>query len=174
MASIPYYIDGDDFSATAWDVCWLGDIFLPGVITIDVKDEFNFDTGSAQGTDGAPVTYKGRAPRTLEVSLKITNENQFNDWLDVRKKINAYASGKTVQPYKIQHPQAQAAGIGSVYIKSISQPMPTSNQPWVISMTLIENNPPKPTKQSTTPASKSQTGQNTPFSLTPVPSNNLA
>jgi len=173
MATIPYYIDGEDADAGLWDFCWLGDIFLPGVVSIDVKDEFSFDTGKAQGNDGAPVTYKGRNPRTLDLTLKITNRDQFVEWLEVRKQLNAFASGKAVQPYQVTHPQAQSAGITSAYLKSISQPQPTSNQPWLISMSLIENNPAKPSKQNTAPAPKAQT-QNTPFTLSPVPGDNLA
>lgn len=174
---VPFWIDGRDNQAASWDYVWIGETLLPGVIKefkIDSKN--SLDVGKAQGNTGAPVTPKGRLPRTMSITVQVTTQDAWNQWDDVLKNLNLQGADAKQRSFSITHPLPAKFGVTSIYIESCSLPMPSPVNGITFTLTCTENIPPKPVNNAKN-QSKAKVGNPVPdFGSAgfPTPSNDLA
>lgn len=136
----PYWSD------PSWNVCYLGGIALPGLVSCTEEVKRNFKVGTTQGIDAAPVTPKGSDPKRISLLVKLTTPKDWQDWQDTVKRLNLDVTGKTQVPYDIIHPAAQHIGIRTVNIETVTIPAPSLPNPLVITIKCIETGITMPTK----------------------------
>jgi hypothetical protein len=167
--SVPFWVDGIDPNANTWDYVWLGDQLLPGILKefkIDSKN--TLDVGKAQGNTGAPVTPKGRQPRTISITVQVIKQSEWDDWDATLKALNMQGSDTTQRAFSITHPLAAKFGVTSVYIETLSLPMPSPVNGITFSLSCTENIPAKPVSAA---AASKKPGSTTSFGTAgfPVP-----
>lgn len=134
-----------------WDKMTLGAVEVPGIVTaFNVVNSYVYDVPKAKGKNSADVQFQGINPRTIDVSVIIYNEDDFNKFLNgFVKSVNARLSSKETVPLEVGHPLADMFSIKSVFLTDINVGQPNAANGFVFSFKLLENRKPVDAKAST-------------------------
>ena len=164
--TLPFWVDGRDEHATDWDVCILGDIILPGVVTnVDVTHDVDIDVGKAQGNSGAPTTVKGRKPRPVKITFKMWTSDQWTDWQYGMQTLGLVGKTTSFNPYSIVHPATLAYGIDNILIQGHSFTHPDPVEGMTVTIDCIEFIKALPIQQSNKPKPKKTDPANDPAKI---------
>ena len=114
------YWAGDEWQ---WDSCQLGDMILPGHVTVTGDVSRKLDVKSAPGSDGAKITDKGYEPAKIAIKCVMWLAAHKDQLKAVLKYLHPRKKGKTRDAYAISHAATELMGIKSVYIEKISLPV---------------------------------------------------
>jgi hypothetical protein len=117
------YWSGDEWQ---WDSCALGDIILPGHVTVTGDVSRKLDVKSAPGSDGAKITDKGYEPAKITIKCVMWLAAHKDQLKAALKVLHPRKKGKSRDSYKIDHASTSLLGISYVYIEKISLPVPGS------------------------------------------------
>lgn len=113
--------------AKEWKQVALGDLWLPGVCTIDlVPLERDIDTKKAKGKSGHTLTDNGYKPTAVVITVWIWTDEQHIVWLQVFPKINPLREGATKDPFEIRHPAVMEAELGAMFVRKIELGKPST------------------------------------------------
>ena len=115
-----------DSDAWQWDSCQLGDMILPGHVTVTGDVSRKLDVKSAPGSDGARITDKGYEPAKITIKCVMWLAGHKTQLQAALKYLHPRKKGKTRDAYAISHAATELMGIKSVYIEKISLPVPGS------------------------------------------------
>lgn len=141
-----------------WDRVVIGSWPLGRVVSLVPQISFNYDIGKSRGRDGATVRYTGKQPRTINLTINISDQEAFTHFTqEVVPALSARMDSSEVAPFTITHPQADLWGIKQVVIQSISPAQPDAASGWIITFQLLEYIPaPKRSKGSGNPKKNQQ------------------
>lgn len=129
-------IDGEN-SGSSWDICQLGEVFLPGVITIeDFKIGRDIDVQKRRKKEKARLRDNGISPCAFKIICEI-RAAQWSDWLKVRPHIQPKEGG-TRTPLTIGHPLPNSHDVRNIYVKEIEIGKPTARGGMKITITVGE------------------------------------
>lgn len=126
MASVPYW-SANGIEGSAWDACWIGKHYLPGLVTIECDKVRDIDVQKSPEVDGARQVNKGIEPAKVKIKLRLfNNPDAFAHWCAVLKDIDPHKPGATNQPREIVNPEPNHLGITQITIVRIRSSSPTS------------------------------------------------
>jgi hypothetical protein len=124
MSTAPYWAS-EGIEATAWNVTWLGQHYLPGITTWKVKKGRDVDVKKTPGVDGADETDKGIDPATGEIEFRVyNNADAWSEWCQVLKQIDPHRPGAVREPYEAINPEPNHLGITQIIITDIESESP--------------------------------------------------
>jgi len=122
-----------------WDKLTIGEFAFPGTVQFAVPTiNMSYEVIKQRGHSGASMKFVGMSPRTVDVSIMVTNEEEWDEMQRVISRLPVVSKSNSVKPLGIQHPMAAMWGIDQVLIASIAPSYPDSESGWFINMTLIE------------------------------------
>lgn len=119
-------INGQNIGSS-WDIVQLGQVFLPGVCTIE-----NFEIGrdidvqKRKKKEKARIRDNGLSPITFDIIVELTGR-QWRDWLKVLPYIQPKEGGVRT-PITITHPMPNSHGVQDIYIHKIKVPAPSARK----------------------------------------------
>jgi hypothetical protein len=167
MANTPYPFTSDESSP--WDKLVLGGFILPGTVT-SFTPTISYIYNAPQNKDKtyADVKFQGMSPRTIDVSILIYSEEDYNTFVNgFVKDVNS----QKVKSFGIAYPQAQIWNISQVFITDITPGHPDSANGWVINMKLLEDRKPVQTEATIVAKAKKDNRPGTKFALPARPGN---
>jgi hypothetical protein len=111
--------------ASAWDVCLLAGVALPGLASVKVKARKRFDVKKKKGSDGARLTFTGYDPADVTVTLRLWTPEHLNQLWHLMPRLKAKAAAKEAQAaavdlaLDINHPALALLSIHSVVIETV-------------------------------------------------------
>lgn len=109
----------------AWRQVVLGDVFLPGVCTINgLQCGIDVDTKKGKGHDRPHSTDNGVDASKFSIEVWLT-ERDWDAWLAVVDKINPRVVRQRA-PFEIIHPEPNSLGITHVRVVSLTGTAPTA------------------------------------------------
>jgi len=127
MAGVPFWADGS-LDAQAWNFCWLGEDFLPGLVEVEVDKGRAVDKQKSKGSDGPTLKDEGYEGAVVTITLTIWTAEQWDAWQSVRPKIDPQRAGGLRTPLAIDHPETQDAGVATVYVRRIRSGAPRGSK----------------------------------------------
>lgn len=125
--AIPAAAFEDWIDDAAWDIVMLGEVFLPGVCTIEnLEVGRDIDVQKRRKKEKARIRDNGLSPITFDIIVEITAK-QWRDWLKVLPYIQPKEGG-TRTPVSITHPLVNAYGVQAIYIHKIKSPAPSARR----------------------------------------------
>lgn len=116
-------IDGQN-AGSSWDICQLGAIFLPGVVTIDkLVVGRDVDVQKRRKKEKARIRDNGLSQTTFDIIIELTAK-QWPDFCKIYPSI-APKEGGIRTPLDIKHPLVNFVGCNTIYIQKIELPPPT-------------------------------------------------
>lgn len=110
-------IDGQN-AGSSWDVCQVGEVFLPGVVTIDgLEIGRDIDIQKKKKKECARIRDNGLSPIAFDIICEITGK-QWPDWLRVRPYIQPKKGGVRT-PLAITHPLVNSHEVDTIYVHRI-------------------------------------------------------
>lgn len=111
-----------------WDVCWLGDDLLPGIVDdIEIDDNGrDVDEQKAKGNNGVSLKDNGVGAAKIKITFRYWTQVQHEAWLDVRKRIDPKNPGGIRAPLVPRHPRFDEESIKGIYVKRIDPGMPNA------------------------------------------------
>lgn len=120
--AFPDWIDGAE-----WDTCMLGQVFLPGVVTIEnLEIGRDVDVQKRRKKEKARLRDNGLSPVTFDIICEFTSK-EWPQWLAVLPNIQPKEGG-TRTPLAITHPMVNTYGVKNVYIHKIKLPAPSARK----------------------------------------------
>jgi hypothetical protein len=117
----PYWLHED------WDVCALGDIWLPGLATVTIpKLERDVEKKKAKGKSGGTMTDNGYKPGSCIIELWLEGEEEHRQWLQVLPRINPRREGATKDPFMVRYPSVIEAELGPMFVAALDLGQPPS------------------------------------------------
>lgn len=110
-------IDGQNVGSS-WDVCQVGEVFLPGVVTIDgLEIGRDIDIQKKKKKECARIRDNGLSPIAFDIICEITGK-QWADWLKVRPYIQPKKGGIRT-PLSVVHPLVNSHEVDTIYVHRI-------------------------------------------------------
>lgn len=125
MATQPGWETATD-EAQAWNFCWLGPHFLPGIVKVRSRKARDIDKHKVKGDDGNYLEDEGYAGGQVTIELTLTTEEQWLEYQRILPFIDPEQLGGQKSPLSIVHPEPNAKGIHTVYVTSIDGDPPDS------------------------------------------------
>lgn len=147
-------------SDAAWRQVVLGDVFLPGICTINgLKCGVDIDTKKAKGHDRPRSTDNGIDASRFSIEVWLT-EKDWDAWLAVVDRINPRVVRQRA-PFEIIHPEPNSLGITHVRIVSLNGSAPTAKggKKYLIEVEEWFDAPPAPVKGANAEKAKSSVNQ---------------
>jgi hypothetical protein len=147
------FINGQ-YAGSSWDICQLGEIYLPGVITIeDFEYGQDIDIQKRRKKEKPRIRDNGLAPCAFSIKC----EFRASQWVEFQQKIaqvQPRRPGAIRSPLNIVHPLPNAFGVNSVYIHKIKMDSPSARKGGVAVIRVAEwfeeeKDSKGPTKKST-------------------------
>lgn len=131
------FIDGQ-FVGSTWDQVKLGEVFLPGVCTIDDFEYGNdIDVQKRRKKEKPRLRDNGLAPCAFNIIVEL-NASQWHEWLKVLPFIQPRREGAIRQPLSITHPLVNAHNVKDIYIHKIKIPPPSARDGMKITIRVAE------------------------------------
>jgi hypothetical protein len=134
MAELPSWYEG------AHDVCRLSGIFVPGVVTVDVKLVADIDKQKAAGKRKARSRDKGDKPHQVKIEITMTPD-ELADFQPLVAVLDPGRRNGVREAIYIEHPNTALWGITAIDIKSVDSPQPPPGGFWVVSVEAEEWTP---------------------------------
>jgi hypothetical protein len=147
------FIDGQ-YAGSSWDICQLGEIYLPGVITIeDFEYGQDIDVQKRRKKEKPRIRDNGLAPCAFTIKVEL-RASQWIEWQKKLPHIQPRREGAVRTPLAIVHPLPNTYGVNSIYIHKIKTEAPSARKGMVITIRVAEwfeeeKDSKGPTKKST-------------------------
>jgi len=129
---------GTEQIGSSWDICQLGEVFLPGVITIeDFEYGQDIDVQKKRKKEKARIRDNGLAPCGFNIKLEL-RASQWHEWLKALPAIQPRREGGSRSPLSITHPLPNAHGVKDVYVHKIKVDPPTARGGMKITIKVAE------------------------------------
>jgi len=129
---------GTEQLGSSWDICQLGEIFLPGVITIeDFEYGQDIDVQKKRKKEKARIRDNGLAPCGFSIKCEL-KASQWAEWLKKLPAIQPRREGGSRTPLPIGHPLPNAHGVRDVYVHKIKVDPPSARRGMVITIKVAE------------------------------------
>jgi len=153
---------GADSGAGDWNTAILGDVILPGIVTVeDLEVGIDIDTKKARGAECPTSTDNGLRPSKFKLRVWL-NERTWPEWQTVAPSIQPRRPGRERQPLQIIHPLINHLGITEVRISGIRADQPTARGGLVFKIHCEEwFDKPKPVAKNDKPIPADLAGQAT-------------
>lgn len=121
------------------------------------------DHRHAAGRDGARVRDKGYDLAELDLTLTITTDEEWSDFVALVALVFPRAATPTARnAHACAHPQLALAGITEIYGTSMGPPTEPSPSRWEVTMKFVEYRPGAQRNVSRTPSAAPDLGANNP------------
>ena len=138
---------GSAEDAAAWDACWLGDDFLPGIVEVEVDKSRDVDEKKSKGQDGPRLSDDGYPAARVVITLRIWTAEQWDEWQEVYSRIDPQRPGALREPLTILNAETRYRGIDTVYVTRITGRTPQQGGVKTETIECLQWFPePKPTK----------------------------
>lgn len=129
---------GTDQLGSSWDICQLGEIFLPGVITIeDFEYGQDIDVQKRRKKEKPRIRDNGLAPCAFTIKVEL-RAAQWIEWQAALPRIQPRREGAVRSPLAIVHPLPNAYGVSSIYIHKIKTDPPSARKGMVVMIRVAE------------------------------------
>lgn len=119
---------GTEQLGSIWDICKLGEVFLPGVVTIeDFEYGQDVDVQKRKKKEKARLRDNGLSPVTFNIRIELTAA-RWHEWLTVLPSIQPRRAGALREPLAIEHPLPNAHGVQEIYIHKIKVDAPSARK----------------------------------------------
>ena len=127
-----------EYVGTSWDICQLGDVFLPGVITIeDFEYGVDIDIQKKRKKEKCRIRDNGLAPCAFSIKIELRG-SQWADWQKVLPSIQPRREGAVRAPMPIVHPLPNAYGVRDIYVHKIKTDPPSARKGMIITIKVAE------------------------------------
>lgn len=122
----------------AWDTVVLGDVFLPGVCSIeDFEFGQDIEVQKRRKKEKAKIRDNGLAPCSFTINVRIT-QAELAQWVQALPRIQPRRAGAVRQPLRIEHPLPNMHGVTEVYVHKIKPGMPSARKGMSIDIKVAE------------------------------------
>lgn len=129
---------GTEQLGSSWDICRLGQVFLPGVITIeDFEYGQDIDVQKHRKKEKARIRDNGLAPCGFNIKCEL-KASQWKDWLKILPAIQPRREGGSRTPMPIEHPLPNSCGVRDIYVHKIKIAPPSARKGMVITIKVAE------------------------------------
>lgn len=129
---------GTEQLGSTWDICQLGEVFLPGVVTIeDFEYGQDIDIQKRRKKEKARIRDNGLAPCGFNIKIEL-RASQWPEWLKVLPSIQPRREGGARTPMPIGHPLPNAHGVRDVYVHKIKVSPPSARKGMCITIKVAE------------------------------------
>ncbi len=123
---VPGWTGQGGYSDQAWNQVGLGDIYLPGVCSIEgLSVGIKVDVKSPKGSDQPTSKDNGVEPSKFQIRVTLT-EKDWPFWLACLPTFHPRRPGRTRSPLEILHPEPNSLGIQHVRVTAIKATPPTA------------------------------------------------
>lgn len=128
MASVPFWDENEDgytgqtYPSNEWDTLLIGGYQTPGVCEVQASFALAYNKSKPSGSHGARITFTGRDPQEVDVTLYLWTPDQWEAWQGLQKIICG-SDRKQPECFDVYHPALAMLGIKSVAVVSRSAPM---------------------------------------------------
>jgi len=123
---------------SSWDICQLGLVYLPGVITIeDFEYGQDIDIQKQRKKEKCRIRDNGLAPCAFNIKCEL-KASQWPDWLKVLPSIQPRREGGIRSPLRIVHPLPNAHNVQNIYVHKIKIDPPSARKGMVITIKVAE------------------------------------
>jgi hypothetical protein len=130
------FIDGQ-FVGSTWDLVQLGEVFLPGVCTIDdFEVGRDIDVQKKRKKEKARLRDNGLSPVAFNIIVEM-NASHWAEWLRIRPQILPKEGGVRT-PMTITHPLVNAHGVKDIYIHKVKIEPPTARGGMKVTLRVAE------------------------------------
>lgn len=131
------FIDGE-YVGNSWNICQLGEVFLPGVITIeDFEYGQDIDIQKRRKKEKPRIRDNGLAPCAFTIKVEL-RAAQWPEWQRVLPSIQPRREGAVRVPLAISHPLPNSHGVQNIYIHKIKVEPPSARKGMVIMIRVAE------------------------------------
>ncbi len=129
---------GTEQLGSSWDICGLGNVWLPGVITIeDFEYGQDIDVQKKRKKEKARIRDNGLAPCGFNIKCEL-KASQWAEWLRILPAIQPRREGGARNPLPINHPLPNAHGVRDIYVHKIKVDPPSARKGMVITIKVAE------------------------------------
>lgn len=129
---------GTEQLGTPWDYVQLGEVFLPGVCTIeDFEYGQDIDVQKKRKKEKARIRDNGLAPCSFNIKIEMTAA-EWPAWLKILPFIQPRREGGTRKPLAITHPLPNSHGVRDIYVHKIKVESPSARAGMVIVIKVAE------------------------------------
>lgn len=141
-ATQPFWDGTGGIADLAWETCWIGNHYIPGLITVHWTSppRRRIEKKPIKGADGTRVTDQGDELAAFTVRSEIYSPSQWEELQLVIPVIWTPKSGGTRAPLTVMHPVPNVVGIQDVYLESVIVRQP-QNQIMVVEFKCLEYKP---------------------------------
>ncbi len=134
----PGWTGAGGFQDTAWNQVGLGDVYLPGICTIEgLEVGVKLDVKAPKGSDQPTTKDNGAEPTKFQIKVQLT-EADWPLWIACLPTFHPRRSGRKRTPLEIIHPEPNSLGIQNVRVQSIRSSAPTSRTGKVFVINCVE------------------------------------
>jgi hypothetical protein len=134
----PSWVSDNYLDAQSWNQVALGDVYLPGLCSIEGLDVgIDVDHKKKKGSDQPKSDDQGIRPSRFAIKVWLTAKD-WPLWLDVLPTFHPRRPGRARQPVEIVHPDPNSLGIKFVRVVSIKPGQSTAKGGKVIQIECIE------------------------------------
>lgn len=117
----------DWISDAAWDTVLIGNVFLPGICTVEgLEVGLDIDVQKRKKKEKAHIRDNGLSPCAFEIIVELTAA-QWKDWVAILPTILPKEGGVRT-PLAITHPIVNVNGINDIYIHKIRYDAPSARK----------------------------------------------
>jgi hypothetical protein len=130
-------INGEQ-SGSTWDICQLGSVFLPGVVTIDnFEYGIDIDIQKRRKKEKCRIRDNGLAPCAFDIKIELRG-SQWGEWQRILPAIQPRREGAIRTPMPIVHPLPNAYGVRDIYVHKIKTEAPSARKGMCITIRVAE------------------------------------
>lgn len=131
------FINGQ-YAGSSWDICQLGTVYLPGIITIeDFEYGQDIDIQKRRKKEKPRIRDNGLAPCAFTIKCEI-KASQWLEWQQKLPSIQPRRAGAVREPLNIVHPLPNTYGVTTIYVHKIKQPPPSARKGGIIEIRVAE------------------------------------
>lgn len=136
--AFPAWNNPDDPSDARWDTVLLGDVFLPGVSSIEnLEVGRDIDVQKRRKKEKARIRDNGLSPVAFDIVCEITHR-EWPMFVAIYPKLEPRREGAVRTPMQIVHPLVNLMGVKDIYIHKISIPKPSARNGMKITIRCAE------------------------------------
>lgn len=112
----------DPAQGSAWDVCFLASLRVPGLVKVTCSTQRKVDTANGPGLDSAQLRFQGIDPAEVGIEIVVWTAEHLADLDLLLATVAPKKSKKPPQPYVIAHPVTDVAGVTAVIVEKVDWP----------------------------------------------------
>jgi hypothetical protein len=129
---------GTEQIGSSWDICQLGEIYLPGVITIeDFSIGQDVDVQKRRRKEKPRLRDNGMKHCSFTIKVEL-RASQWAEWQQKLPHIQPQRPGAVRRPLAIVHPLPNANNVSAVYVSEIKYEPPSARKGMVVLVRVAE------------------------------------